>query len=1080
MTSVSLSEEERSAILDHAELGLNQLISWAQQSSTDKSLPTNVTTNYEACRLELDMKGAGTIQDIVSIYRNPDDEAGTAAHIHLDQCKQLGWFKSRGIHVSLCWGIFKAPVIWHRDRDVVYLDCSKKFIDPFGRCGFARYLSSYTSGTSNHSYVRADLRMWGVVFVETCDPEIIHASSIVDIDWKGGLAYCAGESLTSRLAQSVKHLSNVVRQSKKLENQRCAMCANKAKCEIFVPLKPCSDCKQPLCENCRKIGMRLIGAPMCLSCANIHKQAHMHSMVVSEASTAESIGSDELESPLELRRDKENSGSKLCVHCTIFPMVPITFSQAEQDAMVNDASENLNQLIAWAIQTPQQKITPKTTTRTYEVCRCELHVVPQINSIVDTIAALYTTEDACVIPNTLPDKFQTLFSLNDGEIQTKLCWGFFRGNLPWIQDRDATYLASSKTFVDQFGRHGFAYLMKSHHVRNCPSVGVRAHIWTWGAVFIQSNDPSIVYASSLVDIDWKGNLVAGVAARMTSRRAQSIKQLPAHFYQINDQPRCTNCFRKTMHFDCLSELKPCIKCLKLFCVSCRSKDKNFVFNGECTTCHEEASIEDVSKASTTVDLSYLSELFVKAADGIQNLIEWSEQHTDNIAALKSPTWAYEYYRHRLNLPESMDIDDLIQLYREQKDVHQGVVLQSTESSSVVIATSMVDVDWKGNMASALAMYLTSTAARNIQNLSTLARQLKKKDLSSSSKQLDNTLHFGIFMTAAIVDSFERNVILKKASGGIEELINWAQQTPEGKLLPKTTNWTFEACRWELELNGEGTFDDVITLYKNPDDVSATMNYIHVDKSQELFPLEAPGMDISLRWGIFRAPLPFMRDRCATYIEYTKEFIDHFGRRGFARYIRSHALGSIDPRYVRTEIRSWGVVIVETMDPSVLHVSSTVDIDWNGNMPTWVSALMTSRRAQSIKNLANVLRASRKLIQKRCGVCATKPSFLGRQLVHCHDCTKPICGDCRSHHSHTPGASSCWGCVSDRSKMFYHEVRFHSKSIVAQEGISPEKFPSFGPTRYSQSTTWPSIVDDLDNREPPVDLSYLPDFNRQTT
>ncbi|KDO24622.1 hypothetical protein SPRG_10154, partial [Saprolegnia parasitica CBS 223.65] len=329
----------------------------------------------------------------------------------------------------------------------------------------------------------------------------------------------------------------------------------------------------------------------------------------------------------------------------------------------------------------------------------------------------------------------------------------------------------------------------------------------------------------------------------------------------------------------------------------------------------------------------------------------------------------------------------------------------------------------------------------------------------------------------------RAAVLEKAAHGIQELINWAQQTtPGGKFLPKTTNWTFEACRFELDLSGVGTFDELIQLYKDPSDTAATLNYVHVDKSQELFPLNEPGMDISLRWGFFRAPLPFMRDRSATYIEYTKEFTDRFGRRGFARYIRSHALGAVDTRFVHTEIRSWGVVIVETATPSMLHVSSTVDIDWNGNMPSWVATMMTSRRAQSIKALATVLRTSKKIALKRCGICFTKPSTWKKQsaLVTCYDCDKLVCIECRSIHSHASGVSSCWGCVSHKTKLHLQDKSVRSKSAATGDSETPppscmHKSP---PARFSQATAeWYGEERPTNDH---VDLSYLPTFHRHTT
>ncbi|OQR86709.1 hypothetical protein ACHHYP_10285 [Achlya hypogyna] len=201
----------------------------------------------------------------------------------------------------------------------------------------------------------------------------------------------------------------------------------------------------------------------------------------------------------------------------------------------------------------------------------------------------------------------------------------------------------------------------------------------------------------------------------------------------------------------------------------------------------------------------------------------------------------------------------------------------------------------------------------------------------------------------------RATVLDKAAAGIKHLIQWAQQTPEGKLLPKTATWTYEACRHVVNLGDAGSLEDIARVYQNC--VQSDSTHLHVDKSRQLYSLPADAMNVAVRWGIFRAPLPFMRDRCVTYVEATKFFIDAHGRRGFARYIRSHPSKEAHHSYVGADIRSWGVVIVETADPAIFIASSTVDIDWKGSISSRVATTMTSRRAQSIKKLASVVRAS---------------------------------------------------------------------------------------------------------------------------
>ncbi|KDO24621.1 hypothetical protein SPRG_10153 [Saprolegnia parasitica CBS 223.65] len=242
-----------------------------------------------------------------------------------------------------------------------------------------------------------------------------------------------------------------------------------------------------------------------------------------------------------------------------------------------------------------------------------------------------------------------------------------------------------------------------------------------------------------------------------------------------------------------------------------------------------------------------------------------------------------------------------------------------------------------------------------------------------------------------MDPIDQAGVTAMATDGLTHLIRWAQQTPEGKLLPKTATWTYEACRHVVDLAGVGTLDDIIRVYEEPSDGSS----LHFDKSRLLLSLQKTrAMRLSLRWGLFRAPWPFMRDRCATYLECSKTFIDAHGRRGYARYIRSHPTTAAHHNYVSADVRSWGVVVVETAEPGVFTASSTVDIDWKGTISSTIATRMTSKRAQSIARLGAVVRAALHKAPARCSSCNEKPLKVDGQLVLCHLTKKVVCSGCR--------------------------------------------------------------------------------------
>ncbi|OQR86712.1 hypothetical protein ACHHYP_10284 [Achlya hypogyna] len=284
MKSLPFDFTERTQMLERAATGLSDLITWAQEPSASKMFPKSATWTHEACRAELNMAGEGTLDDLILLYRTFDDVAAVAAHVHADKVQPFTHFKAGGVHVALQWGIFTAPLPVMHDRDATYLEASKTFIDAMGRRGFARYITSYPLGSMGEGYVRVDIRSWGVVLIETTDANVIHASTIVDVDWKGHITTCTATHMTSRLAQSIKHLPATLHASKKNAAER---------------LHPCHVCGKPLCESCKGISNRMSGSSACLACACHMKRDADHAAratAVSDASTVESdpLHDDEL------------------------------------------------------------------------------------------------------------------------------------------------------------------------------------------------------------------------------------------------------------------------------------------------------------------------------------------------------------------------------------------------------------------------------------------------------------------------------------------------------------------------------------------------------------------------------------------------------------------------------------------------------------------------------------------------------------------------------------------------------------------------------------------------------------------
>ncbi|EQC36733.1 hypothetical protein SDRG_06168 [Saprolegnia diclina VS20] len=241
-----------------------------------------------------------------------------------------------------------------------------------------------------------------------------------------------------------------------------------------------------------------------------------------------------------------------------------------------------------------------------------------------------------------------------------------------------------------------------------------------------------------------------------------------------------------------------------------------------------------------------------------------------------------------------------------------------------------------------------------------------------------------------LDAAERTRLLERATTGLEDLVAWADGLPPNSHVPRSPTWASEVCRQQLVFERYHDLDDIVELYKAPS------SYLGVDNARVLYETTTATAKVALKWGVFRSPIPFVRDRDACYLESSQLFLDRRGRRGFARFITSYPLRAMDYRsgYIRADVRNWGLVLLESSDTKVIYASTIVDIDWKGQMPAWGASHMTSRRAQSIKQLPALLR---KRLRDRCGLCHVKPAIfeLGPRLVPCTACRKPLCVRCRN-------------------------------------------------------------------------------------
>ncbi|KAF0701061.1 Aste57867_8507 [Aphanomyces stellatus] len=187
----------------------------------------------------------------------------------------------------------------------------------------------------------------------------------------------------------------------------------------------------------------------------------------------------------------------------------------------------------------------------------------------------------------------------------------------------------------------------------------------------------------------------------------------------------------------------------------------------------------------------------------------------------------------------------------------------------------------------------------------------------------------------------------------------------------------------------------------------------------LYTLATPTSDnprhyIGVKWTCIESPAPLVKPRDWCYLECQDDFETADGQRGWARSLHSvklpccpdlqNSLGVVRASFYRT-----GYVFLETNRPGYLQVIHAVQVDFKGNVPSWVVQLGMKKRARSIGDIDKFLREKRlsaekflldhELVSKssrsKCFLCHKKYGAFTKKHS-CRRCGEVVCSGCSKH------------------------------------------------------------------------------------
>ncbi|ETV99314.1 hypothetical protein H310_08046 [Aphanomyces invadans] len=235
---------------------------------------------------------------------------------------------------------------------------------------------------------------------------------------------------------------------------------------------------------------------------------------------------------------------------------------------------------------------------------------------------------------------------------------------------------------------------------------------------------------------------------------------------------------------------------------------------------------------------------------------------------------------------------------------------------------------------------------------------------------------------------------------------------------------------------------------------------HVELTTQLSAL-TPDNVITVQYSVVKSPVPFVRDRDAIFTQVRRHFVDSKGRPCYAWY-RTSLPAEVETtppiqQCVRATIHSWGSVLVQVTPHTLTHFT-VIDIDWSGNVSTWVASRLTSKLVGPLASMsaasgkhpaASPTQVARKHGPRshRCSMCRTKP--LGK-CNSCVACGHVVCAACSDLSLTAP---RCLACVVGMRKR-NASIASSTDTILSSSMVSYE-FDGVSPTPVAQTTAAPS-------------------------
>ncbi|KAF0719586.1 hypothetical protein As57867_000935, partial [Aphanomyces stellatus] len=195
-----LSTADAKAVVQAATKGWDDLVHLSQiYVEHDKKQYHTAATPTPTSSFAIDhMQLIGTLDEMTLHDDDGLSEGGADDHSSAAATTVLATLSMHDDSILLKHSVLKSPVLFVKDRDVLYVEIRRSCVDTQGRPGLAWFRQSVPSpAMTTATCIRASVKSWGAVYIQVT-PHVLSRFSMLDIDWNGSMSSWVAARVTAR------------------------------------------------------------------------------------------------------------------------------------------------------------------------------------------------------------------------------------------------------------------------------------------------------------------------------------------------------------------------------------------------------------------------------------------------------------------------------------------------------------------------------------------------------------------------------------------------------------------------------------------------------------------------------------------------------------------------------------------------------------------------------------------------------------------------------------------------------------------------------------------------------------------